>query len=135
MNSGIENIILFDGVCNFCNSTVKFILKRDTKFNFFFASLQSEKGKELLNFHQLSEVSFDTFVYIESGKVFVRSTAGLRVVRKLGKLWRLLYVFILIPRPLRDKIYNVIAKSRYTIFGKSESCMIPTAEYKSRFLV
>jgi predicted DCC family thiol-disulfide oxidoreductase YuxK len=135
MNNNKTHILLFDGVCNLCNYTVQFIIKRDPKGKFQFASLQSEIGKELLKKFNLPEGSLDSFVFIKGDKYFLKSSAGLRVLKELGGVWKLLYVFIIFPRPIRDFIYNIVAKTRYKIFGRQDTCMIPTPETTQRFLI
>lgn len=129
-----NSIILFDGVCNFCSSIVQFAIKRDHKGIFKFTALQSESGKILLNRFNLPTDDFDTFILIESEHCFQRSTATLRLFRKLNGLWPLLYLFIVVPRPIRDFVYNMVAKYRYKLFGKRSDCFIPTPDIKSRFL-
>ncbi len=134
MENQVKHIILFDGVCNLCNGSVQFIIKRDKHSKFRFASLQSEFGQDkLLAFH-LDNKDMDSFVYVRDGKVFTKSTAGLMVLKDLGGLWKILYLLIIFPKPLRDWFYNLIAKNRYKMFGKKESCMLPSADLKSRFL-
>ncbi len=128
-------IVLFDGVCNFCNASVNFILKRDPKGVFRFAPLQSETAKRLLEKFHLPLDDLDTMVLIENGKAYTRSTAGLRIARHLNAAWPLLYGFIVLPRFFRDTIYRLIARNRYRWFGKRETCMIPLPEWKERFLV
>lgn len=127
-------IVLFDGVCNFCNHSIQFIIKRDKKSYFKFGALQSEEGKALLEQHGLSPEILDTIVLIEHGKAYTYSTAPLRITRKLAWLWPLFYGFILIPSFIRDPIYRWISRNRYKWFGKQESCMMPTPEIRSRFL-
>jgi predicted DCC family thiol-disulfide oxidoreductase YuxK len=127
-------IVLFDGVCNFCNHSIQFIIKRDKKSYFKFGALQSEEGKALLEQHGLSPEVLDTIVLIEHGKAYTYSTAPLRITRKLAWLWPLFYGFILIPSFIRDPIYRWISRNRYKWFGKQESCMMPTPEIRSRFL-
>ncbi len=127
-------IILFDGLCNFCNFWVNFLLDRDKKDKFRFTPLQSEKGEELLKKFNLSTKDFDTFVLIDGNKYYIRSTASLIVAKNLGGLWKVLYSLIIIPGPIRDFIYNLVAKNRYKLFGKKESCRIPTPEERSKFL-
>ncbi len=129
-----EFIILFDGVCNLCNSSVQFVLKRDKAAFYKFASLQSDTGRGLLERFDLPTDDYNSFVLIEDGRVFTKSTAALRVARNLDGWWRFLFVFIAIPRPVRDAVYGFIATNRYRMFGKRESCMIPKPEWKSRFL-
>lgn len=134
MKNNETHILLFDGVCNLCNSIVQFTIKRDPKEKFKFASLQSESGQELLKKFNLPTNDFDSFVFINGNKYFLKSSAGLHVLKELGGFWKLFYVFIIFPRPLRDFVYNIIAKTRYKIFGKQDACMIPTPKLKQRFL-
>ncbi|MBA2250217.1 MAG: thiol-disulfide oxidoreductase DCC family protein [Chitinophagaceae bacterium] len=127
-------VILFDGVCNLCNSAVKFVIARDKKKLFSFASLQSDEGQKRLTEHQLSSMDLDSFVLIENGKAYTRSDGALRVAKKLKGGWPLLYAFIIVPKFIRDGMYNWIARNRYKWFGKQDVCMIPTPELKARFL-
>lgn len=129
----MQRIILFDGVCNFCNSSVQFIIKRDPKVHFKFASLQGEIGQQLLNQHGLNS-KMDSFVLIEDDNIFFESTAALRVCRKLKGGWKLLAGLFIVPSPLRNSIYKIIAKNRYKWFGKKDSCMLPRPEWRNRFL-
>jgi predicted DCC family thiol-disulfide oxidoreductase YuxK len=127
-------VILFDGVCNFCNGTVNFLLGQDKKKRFRFAALQSEAGKNLLAQYGLPKENIDTFILLDRGKVFKRSTAALRVGNKLPWYWQWTQVFWLAPKFLRDGVYNLVAKNRYKWFGKKDTCMIPTPEMQNRFL-
>jgi predicted DCC family thiol-disulfide oxidoreductase YuxK len=127
-------IILFDGVCNLCNSSVQFVLKHDKEKLFRFASLQSEAGQVLLKKYQLPETNFNSFVLIKNSKAFVKSTAALMVAKELKGFIKILYIFIIVPAFIRNAVYNVIAKNRYKWFGKQESCMMPTPDLQSRFL-
>ena len=129
-----QQIILFDGVCNFCNSAVNFVIKRDKKSVLKFAPLQSEFAKRILVNHHLSAEDVTTFLFLENNKIYTKSTAALKVCRYLKGLWSLLYGFIIVPKFIRDGIYNWIAKNRYQWFGKKEVCMIPPAHVRSRFL-
>ncbi|MDN3016013.1 thiol-disulfide oxidoreductase DCC family protein [Paenibacillus sp. BSR1-1] len=129
----MERIVLFDGVCNLCNDSVQFILKRDINKSFKFASLQGETGQKLLNQYGLNP-AMNSFVLIENNKPYLKSTAALRVCRKLRGTWRLFSLLILIPKPFRDFVYGVIANNRYKWFGKIESCLLPSPEWKDRFL-
>jgi predicted DCC family thiol-disulfide oxidoreductase YuxK len=129
-----SRLILFDGVCNLCNASVQFIIAHDPQARFSFTSLQSDGGQHVLNGFKLPNVDFDSFVYIRDGKVFQRSSAALHVLNDLGGLWKIMYVFIIVPRPLRDWVYDLIARNRYKWFGKKESCMMPTPDLKKRFL-
>jgi predicted DCC family thiol-disulfide oxidoreductase YuxK len=126
-------IIFFDGVCNLCNSSVQFVIKKDKENKFRFASLQSEAGQEMLQQFNLSQNDFNSFILLEDGKLYTRSTAALRVLSQL-KGWKWSRVFNWVPRFLRDGVYNVIARNRYKWFGKRDSCMLPTENLVSRFL-
>lgn len=130
----MSSILLFDGVCNLCNGTVNFLLKRDKKQLFTFASLQSSAGQRLLAQFGLPQKEFHSFIYIKKDRLYQRSGAVLRVLRDLGGFWKLAAVFLLLPAPVRDFVYNIIAKNRYRWFGKKKECMIPTPELKKRFL-
>ncbi|HBL28436.1 MAG TPA: hypothetical protein DD490_16510 [Acidobacteria bacterium] len=127
-------IVLFDGVCNLCTGSVQFILERDPQGLFRFASLQSEAGRRLLGVQAMEADSLGSVVLIESGQAFRESTAALRIARRLPGAWKLLWVFIAVPRPLRDAVYRWIARNRYHWFGKTEACWLPTPELKARFL-
>lgn len=129
----MSKIILFDGVCNFCSSSVNFIIKRDKSATFKFCSLQSDIGIKLKNQTNLPEDT-DSIVLIEDGKSYDKSTAALRISKGLDGFWKILYVFIIVPKPLRDLAYNYLAKNRYKWFGKKDQCMLPSPEIKSRFL-
>lgn len=128
-------IVLFDGVCNLCSASVQFIIKRDPKAYFQFASLQSEKAKTLLAQAGYSNpVQLASIVLLEDGKVFEESTAALKIAAKLTPLWNLFMVFLIVPAILRNPVYRWIAKNRYRWFGKREVCFLPSPEYKSRFI-
>src|SRR5688500_8337177 len=122
-----QPIILFDGICNFCDSAVNFLIRNDKKNRIRFAALQSDPGQLLLKQNNLSTTSFDTFVLIDKGKTYTRSTAALRVCRYLTGGWPIFYGFIIVPAFIRDMLYNLVAQNRYRWFGKKESCMIPEA--------
>lgn len=130
-----KQIVLFDGVCNFCNFWVNFIIERDVKDSFRFAALQSEKGQELLIKFSLSTRDFDTFILIDRDKFYTQSTAALRISRKLKGIWKVFYLLIIIPKPVRDFVYKIVAKNRYKFFGKREACRVPTEEERRKFLV
>lgn len=127
-------ILLFDGVCNLCNSFVRFLIVRDPKEKFKFATLQSESAQALLNRFGLPVNDLDSLVFIAGEKYFLRSSAILHILKELGGVWKLFYIFTIFPRPLRDFIYRIIAKTRYSIFGKRDICFVPTPEIKRRFL-
>lgn len=129
-----QAVILFDGVCNLCNSSVQFVIKHDKRNYFSFAALQSNFGQELLKKHHLNPQDFDSFVLYENKKVYLKSSAALLVTRKLRFPLPLLYALLIIPVFLRNLVYKLIAKNRYKWFGKKESCMIPSPELKDRFI-
>lgn len=126
-------IILFDGECNFCNKSVQFIIERDPSGYYKFASLQSEIGKELLgNFSDGANAN--SFVLIENGTCYTKSTAALRVCKHLKGIWKVLPVFLCIPKQVRNIFYDFIARNRYKWFGQINSCTIPSPEIRKRFL-
>lgn len=127
-------IVLFDGVCNFCDSSVNFIIERDRAGYFKFAPLQSEIGEKLLAENGIDRVETDSVVLVEDGKVYTHSTAALRVARKLDGAWSSLYYMIYVPRALRDAAYKLFAKYRYKLFGKKDECMLPSPEIRARFV-
>ena len=127
-------VLLFDGVCNLCNASVQWVLLRDKKGVFRFAALQSDVGQSLLGQYNLDAQNFDTVVMVNHDKVYLRSDVPLEIARRLGGFWQLLYAFKIIPRPIRDFIYNWIARNRYRWFGRQETCMLPRPEWKDRFL-
>jgi predicted DCC family thiol-disulfide oxidoreductase YuxK len=127
-------IILFDGVCNFCNGAVNFIIKHDRKKAFRFTPLQSDAGQALLQQYGLPTNELKSFVLIEKGKAYKKTTAALRVANYFSPYWRWTNLFWILPSPVRDVAYNIIAKYRYKWFGKKEECMIPSSEFRSRFL-
>lgn len=129
------NIILFDGVCNLCNASVQFIIERDPTAIFRFAALQSDFGQSILAKNSVNTEGGDSIILVEDGKVYDRSTAALRIARRLSGSIKLLYVFIIIPRPIRDFVYKIIAKNRYRWFGKQDACWMPTKALKARFLI
>ncbi len=128
-----SSLILFDGACNFCNASVQFIIRHDKKGRYRFASLQSNVGKEYLAAYHVPK-DVDSIVLIENGVYFTHSAAALRICKHLDGVWKYLYASVIIPKPLRDLLYNWIAKHRYQLFGKQEACMMPTKEIKERFL-
>ncbi len=128
-------VVYFDGVCNLCNQAVQVIIKNDKHKKFRFASLQSEAGEKLLSKFQTDKTPPpDSVILSYRGQVFIKSDAALRIARLLGGGWNLLYATIIIPRFIRNAVYDWIARNRYRWFGKKDSCMIPTPELKSRFL-
>jgi len=129
-----HQIILFDGVCNFCNYWVNFTLVRDKNDCFRFATLQSDAGQELLKKFKLSRTNFDTFILIDGENHYTKSTAALKIARKLKSVVKLFYPFILMPKPFRDFFYDLIAKKRYKFFGRRRDCRIPTEKEREKFL-
>lgn len=129
-------VLLYDGVCGFCNKGVQMILAHDAGGNLKFAPLQSQYGEAVIARHQLTNI--DSVVFVESSagaeRVFIRSNAALQLARYLGGWWKLLLVFYVVPRPVRDFFYDLFAKYRYRFFGKYDSCLLPTPEMRARFL-
>ena len=132
VSDAAKTIVLFDGVCNLCNGVVQFIIANDRVGVFQFASQQSEAGKKLLELHKLP--TMDTVVLIDGDKVFTRSDAVLEILRRLPAKWSWLSAFKIVPKFLRDAVYKLIGRYRYNIFGKQESCWLPTPELRARFL-
>jgi predicted DCC family thiol-disulfide oxidoreductase YuxK len=129
-----NKIILFDGICNLCSGFARFVIKRDKKGVFKFASIQSEIGEILLKEINFPVKPLTSIIYIHGSQYYSESTAVLKIFRELNGLWRFSYVFIAIPTPVRDIIYRFVARNRYKIFGKRKSCYVPTASLKERFL-
>ena len=127
-------VILFDGVCNLCNASVQFIIKRDKKQIFRFAALQSQFGQKVVDSFNLSDKKIDSVILLENNSVKIKSDAALRIAKQLGGIYSLLYVFIILPKFIRNSVYDFIARNRYSWFGKNESCMIPTPELKRLFI-
>lgn len=127
-------LILFDGVCGWCTGWVRFLVKRDTGKQFQFAPLQSPLGQKVLATNNLSQDRFSTFVVITPNGYLIKSTAALHILHHLGGMWRMLYVFILVPRTLRDAVYDLIARNRYQLRGTLTTCYRPPEEYQDRFL-
>lgn len=134
-NADAKYIVLFDDVCNLCNGTVQFILKHDKNKQFCFGSLQGKAGQGYLRQFQLPAAALTTFILIEGETAYTRSTGALRILKHLGGGWQLLYAFIIVPRFIRDTVYNLVAKNRYKWFGKKEDCPVPAAEQHGRFLL
>jgi predicted DCC family thiol-disulfide oxidoreductase YuxK len=129
-----QPVILFDGVCNLCNGAVQYVIKHDADKRFLFASLQSQFGQQVLAAHQLSNTNFNSFILLQDGIIYQKSTAALLVAKQLKGAIRLLHWCIIVPSFIRDGVYNIIAKNRYKWFGKQDACWLPTPELKSRFL-
>jgi|TARA_B110000305_G_C19344448_1_gene590901 predicted DCC family thiol-disulfide oxidoreductase YuxK len=129
-----EPLILFDGVCNLCNSSVHFIIKYDTNSQFKFASLQSDAAKEILLQKKERNNQLNSIILIYNGIFFYKSSAILEICSILGGVFNIAKIFYIIPRVVRDQLYDLIAKRRYRWFGKRKHCLIPTAALKSRFI-
>lgn len=130
-----QKIILFDGVCNLCNGSIIFVLKWEKESTFKFASIQSEAGKELLEWCGLPSNYNQAVVYIENGSIYLGSTAAFKIGQYLVFPWSILSSLgLLIPKFARDRVYNQIALNRYQWFGKKDVCMVPTKSLKARFL-
>jgi predicted DCC family thiol-disulfide oxidoreductase YuxK len=129
-----KSIVLFDGVCNLCNGAVDFIIRRDSRNRFLFASLQSEAGQELLRHYQLPTDHYESMVLVKGGKLYQRSSAALEIAGELPGGWSLFRMFKGVPAQLRDAAYTFIARNRYRFWGKKESCRLPTPQERARFL-
>lgn len=129
-----ERLILFDGVCNWCNAWVSFTIAHDPDGQFKFGTLQSEQAQHILRDLQQSTTDYQTFILLEGCRVYTKSTAALRVVRQLSGWWPLYYVGILVPGPLRDVVYDFVARHRYLLMGRAATCRVPTQEERDRFV-
>ena len=129
----MERIVLFDGVCNFCNATVNWIIRHDREKGFKFAPLQSEFGQQQRAKFGISD-DIDSIVLIDDGRAYTHSTAALRIARALGGIWSLGYAGIVLPRFVRDWFYKLFAANRYRMFGKKDVCMMPTPDVRERFV-
>ncbi len=132
-----QGIVLFDGVCNFCNGTVQFIIARDKGNKFLFASLQSDAAKSLLKKHQLEDMQkdLDTIIYIQEEQVYFRSDAILEIARHLNGIYKALYYLKVLPKFFRDGCYRLFSRHRYLLFGKKESCMLSSVEVRKKFIL
>ncbi len=134
-NIGVNDcVILFDGVCKLCNTWSQFIIKVDTQQRFKLCSVQSPEGQSILKHFRMPTDHFDTMLYVEGNQVFDKSDAFLNVVKHLGLPWRLLYLFKILPKGIRNWLYDRIALNRYYLFGKYDTCMLPSEENEHRFL-
>jgi len=130
-----KKIILFDGVCNLCNSSINYVIDHDKMDVFRFVSLQSELGKTIQDYLGIENTNLDTIIlYIPDEAYYIKSTAALKIMTTFSGIWKLMLVFTIIPAPIRDIVYNYIAMNRYKWYGKQENCKIPTPEVKSKFL-
>lgn len=131
--SSPTNLVLFDGVCNLCNGFVQFLIRQDRRQVLKFGSLQSEEAQRLLAKNRIDQ-SLTSIIYFRQGNHYKRSTAALYILKDLGGLWWMTQIFWIIPRPLRDAIYDWVGHNRYRWFGKKSSCMVPSPELRERFL-
>ncbi len=129
-----NGIILFDGVCNFCHSSVNTIIRFDKKKYFRFAPIQSDIGQHLMKKHGLDPLKFDSVILVDDNKAYTYSSAILNIARKMGGIYSLAYAFMIIPPFIRNGLYKWIAKNRYKWFGKKDACMVPTHEIRGRFV-
>ncbi|MDU8887031.1 thiol-disulfide oxidoreductase DCC family protein [Yeosuana sp. MJ-SS3] len=130
-----KQLILFDGVCNLCNSSVQYVIKRDKMNLFMFTALQSDVGQQIIKEHDIDTIKTDSIIlYSEEGKLSYKSTAALKIAKHLGFPTNLMVVFFIIPPFIRNWVYDFVARNRYNWYGKRDQCMIPTPELKSKFL-
>lgn len=129
-----DRVVFFDGTCNLCNGAVRFILRNDDRQRFRFAPLQSAAGRRFLKAHGLPTDAMDTLVYWRKGKVLARSTGALNICRDLRRPWPLLALFLVVPRFLRDPLYRLLSRKRYTWFGRQDTCMVPSPGQARFFL-
>ncbi len=135
MTEAQHSIVLFDGVCNLCNSAVQFIIKRDKTDRYRFSALQSESGKKLSSERNIDTQKIDSIILIEPGKAYyIKAAAALQIGKSFGGLWKALAIFEWIPPVISNWVYDLVAKNRYRWFGRKEHCMIPTQELKAKFL-
>ncbi len=129
-----NKVIVFDGICNFCNASVDFVMRHDPTGKFKFGTLQSEPARKILNRLGLHTEDFETFLLLEEEQVFTKSTAALKIAKELTGLWPLLTVFLIVPRPIRDGIYDFMARRRYRWMGKRDTCRVPSPSERARFV-
>jgi len=130
-----KKIILFDGVCNLCNSSINYVIDHDKNDVFRFVSLQSDLGKTIQDYLGIENTSLDTIIlYIPDEAYYIKSTAALKVINEFSGVWKLTQLLLILPSPIRDLVYNYVAKNRYKWYGKENSCRIPTPELKTKFL-
>jgi len=126
-------VIFFDGVCNLCSASVQFAIEHDKKDIFKFTALQGNYAKTILPKYNVDLNKIDSIIFVENDNLYTKSTAALKIARKMSGLWPMLYIFIVIPKSIRDWFYDIIAKNRYKWWGRQESCWVPTAELKQKF--
>lgn len=132
--SQTKSIVFFDGVCNLCNASIDFIIKRDRHNEFLVGALQDGFSKEILSKHQVKADYLDSLVLLENGEIFYKSTAALKIAKKLSGIWPVFYSFIILPTWLRDPVYDFIGKNRYRWFGQKNTCRIASPAEKAKFL-
>ena len=132
--SASQHIVVFDGVCNLCNGSVNFIIKRDPKNKFVFSAVQGDFAQELINKNALNNVGEETFLVVKGDQFFMYSDAALEIAKNLSGLWPLLYTLKILPKFIRDSLYKAVARNRYKLFGRTDTCMVPTEELRSRFI-
>jgi len=133
-NPGTERVVIFDGVCNLCSATARFVIRHDPRARFKFAAAQSARGRALLRESGVDPERLETFVLRKDGRTYVRSDAALEIAKELVWPWRALGVLRIVPRAPRDRIYDLVARNRYRWFGRKDACMVPTEDIESRFL-
>lgn len=130
-----KKIILFDGVCNLCNSSITYVIDRDKNDTFRFVALQSDLGETIQEYLGIENKSLDTIIlYVPDEAYYIKSTAAIKVMREFLGFWKLTQIFLILPSSVRDLVYNYVAKNRYKWYGKQENCRIPTPELKAKFL-
>ena len=129
-----SHVIIFDGVCNFCNGAINFIIKHDPSSVFVFTPMQSDLAKELIKLNNIGNVGIDTFLLIKNGRTFIWTNAAFEIAKDLGGFWFLFNLLKIIPRPIRDYLYRIFARNRYKLFGRTEVCMKPSEDLNSRFI-
>ncbi|MGB0788754.1 MAG: thiol-disulfide oxidoreductase DCC family protein [Marinirhabdus sp.] len=129
-----HKVILFDGVCNLCNASVNFVIRHDPNDVFRFAALQEGVGQQYIKKHAIDTSKTDSIILIDGERAYVKATAALRIARHLNGAWPLLYSFMILPKPIRNRVYDLVARNRYKWYGKRESCTIPTPELQRKFL-
>jgi len=129
----MNNLILFDGECNFCDHSVQFIIKHDKQALYRFASIQSNVGQEIIKKYHVP-TNIDSLILLEKDRCYYKSSAALKICRNLKGGWKTLYGLLLVPKPIRDYLYTIVARNRYKWFGKKDACILPSPEIRKRFL-
>jgi len=129
-----SNLIIFDGVCNLCNASVNFIIRRDKRKRFAFSPMQSQFAQKTMSDYNIPGLANDTFILIKNNKIYLRSDAALEIARNLDAMWKIFFGLKIVPKIIRDSLYNQIARNRYKLFGRRRECMLPTKELMDRFI-